>query len=112
MTEEMLDQIRERVSPQGGWEFMRQMMAAVKQAHAEGDLAPINRVIESWYRTMLFVGRPHFFERWEQAGENEVPLSLADIRKRRAPRAGDKNGPIIGESAGQSGSDSRTAEGP
>lgn len=81
-------QLGKSLSPEGAQEFMTQIVAAVAKAKAEGDLRPINVVLESWFRTLMFVTRPRFGELWAEAEKATGPeLTLEDIRQRRAQRA-------------------------
>lgn len=87
-SEETLDSIVANLTPEGGRDFARQTMEAVERARSEGDLRPINLVVESWYRTLMFLSRPRFEELWAEAQKAEGPrLTLEDIRERRAHRA-------------------------
>lgn len=83
-----LDAILENLTPEGGRDFVGQIMEAMERAKNEGDLRPINLVVESWYRTLIFLSRSRFNELWDEAQEAEGPrLTLEDIRERRAQRA-------------------------
>jgi hypothetical protein len=74
------------LSAEDGQRFAEQVFLAVEQAKHEGDLRPINLVVESWWRTMAFEKRPRFQKLWDASEEAEPPLSLEDVRRRRAQR--------------------------
>jgi hypothetical protein len=56
-SEEQLSHLVEALTPTGGRAFARDVISATVRAKAEGDLRPINLVVESWYRTLLFLSR-------------------------------------------------------
>ncbi|MDP9342162.1 MAG: DUF6247 family protein [Actinomycetota bacterium] len=73
------------LSAEDGQRFAEQIYVAVEQAQQQRDLRPINLVVESWWRTMMFETRPRFHDLWD-AEATEPPLSLEDVRRRRAQR--------------------------
>ncbi len=80
-----VDEIAENLSPDGSREFFRQIFQAVAQSRREGDLRYLNEVLESWYRTMIFVSTPGFREKIDLARTDPGPrLTVKDIRNRRA----------------------------
>jgi hypothetical protein len=87
--EAMLATILGNLSEEAGREFARQVLGALNRARSEGDLRPINEVVESWYRTLLFRGRPKFDDLWAEAEASEGPvLTIQDVRARRKARLG------------------------
>lgn len=89
--ERELQDVLDHATPEGAKEFMRQVMAAVQESQETDDLRPINTVIESWYRTLVFLSRPDFEKKLEEAQEAAVSgprLSRDDLRQRRAQRHG------------------------
>jgi hypothetical protein len=69
-------------------QFIPQVIEAFREAKHKGDLRPLNAVVESWFRTMMFATRPNFDALWDEATKTESPrYSLEDIRRRRAQRA-------------------------
>lgn len=84
-----LHDVLDHLTPEGGKEFARQVMAAIKESQETNDLRPINTVVESWYRSLVFDGRPEFDEKWAAAEEVSLSgprLNLDGIRQRRAQR--------------------------
>jgi hypothetical protein len=85
-SEEDVEKLVSHMPPELGSKLLGQMFHAVRQAQTERDLRPINLLMESWWRTMMFESRPRFDELWNEHLDEE-PLSLEDIRQRRAQRA-------------------------
>jgi hypothetical protein len=84
-SEEDIEKILAALPEPLGPKFFGQMFHAIREAKEEGDLRPINLVLESWWRTLLFETRPKFDKLWDEDLDEE-PLSLDDIRRRRAQR--------------------------
>lgn len=82
---EVLEQINENLTPEGTKRFMREMYEAAALAQREGDLIYVNRVLETWYRTLVFVGKPDFRERVDLARTDPGPAMDKDqLQARRA----------------------------
>ncbi len=87
ISESKLKKILKGLTREAGREFAGQVLSALKRAQKEGDLRPVNMVVESWYRSLLFLSRPKFEQKWDEADQATGPrLSLDEIRKRRAQR--------------------------
>lgn len=85
---EGLERILRELPPESAREFIRQVLDAVNRSKMEGDLRPLDVVVQSWVRTLMFMTRSKFDELWEEAEHTDGPrLTLEDIRKRRAERA-------------------------
>lgn len=86
-TPELAHKLMEHLSPESGQLFWREIMDAILKARATDDLRPINIVVETWFRTLLFQIRPKFDQKWQEMEATDGPrLSLDDIRRRRAQR--------------------------
>jgi hypothetical protein len=82
-------EVRGALTQEGMSEIMRQIMEAVDRSRESGSLRPLNVVVESWYRTLVFLQRDGFEEKWNAVPEmvkEGSRLSLEDIQKRRAQR--------------------------
>lgn len=82
-------EVADALTPEGTKEFAHQVMEAIDHSRDSGNLRPLNNVIESWYRTLVFMSREGFLEKWEETEQtvaSAARLSLDDIRKRRAQR--------------------------
>lgn len=74
---------------ESGRKFVHQLFEALARSKHEGDLRPLNELLESWTRTWLFMTRPRFDELWDEAQRAEGPgLTLEQIQARRAARSG------------------------
>lgn len=72
----------------GKMRMLDQLLEAFAEAREKDDLTPINYVIESWYRSMLFVSGEgqEFFdafeEGYEQVVDGEGGATLEEVRER------------------------------
>ena len=68
------------LTDKGVREFAGELVAALVQAKHDNDLRPVQEVIESWYRTSLFIKEPGFLK---SLGDDADEESIArDERKR------------------------------
>ena len=60
--------------------FAGELVSALVQAKHENDLRPVQEVIESWYRTSLFIREPGFLKALGDEGAEE-PISREERRR-------------------------------
>jgi Family of unknown function (DUF6247) len=76
----------------GAKEFSDQMLKALAEAKEADDITPINAVIESWYRTMVFVEKEGFDEAYKTARDpqrKKKPRPIGEVLRRRSrPQGG------------------------
>ncbi|HEX2051988.1 MAG TPA: DUF6247 family protein [Actinomycetota bacterium] len=90
LTDRIVD-VLDALSQDGAKQFASELLRAMAQAKKDDDITPINRVIEEWYRTMLFVeGNPGFRAAYDNAHDpnrERRPMSVEDIHRRRTEPA-------------------------
>lgn len=86
ITEDMLEIVAQNLTPKGWASFTSDLSKALAESRTSNDLRPLNVTIEAWYRTFIFMGRRQFHEACKSEPPAETPLSLEDIRLRRAQR--------------------------
>lgn len=80
---EYFEKLIERLDPSRLHEFVQQVYVAAEKGAAEGDLRPINHVLESWFRTLVFMSDADLPDRVEAARSDTERFTLEDIQKRR-----------------------------
>jgi hypothetical protein len=86
-TEAEIEELVAVMNPEGHKEFMRQVFEAAALTSSEGDLRPVHQVLESWFRTLMFVKTPGLNERATMARMDKTRFTKQDIEKRRAALA-------------------------
>lgn len=56
---EAFDHLAEHPTEQGRQQFTSELLRALHEAAVRNDLAPVQYVVESWYRTLLFMAEPN-----------------------------------------------------
>lgn len=70
------------LSDEGAKDFANEIVHALLQARADGDLSPINDSINKWYRTLLFVQRKGFLDSWDEDHTEDPTYSPDELRDR------------------------------
>jgi hypothetical protein len=84
--QETLNDLVGALTPELGRAFARQMMEALHEARSVGDLRPVNRAFESWWRTLVFETRPRFDEFWDEVSREDIPRLDQDALNERRNR--------------------------
>jgi hypothetical protein len=58
--DERVEEVFQWLTPEGAQRFSWEMLSAVVQAKRTNDLRSLEHVIESWYRSLLFMRDPEF----------------------------------------------------
>jgi hypothetical protein len=81
--QEAIDQITESLTPDGSKRFLREVYEGAALSQRSGDLIYLNRVLETWYRTLMFIAKPDFHERVDLARKDPGPaLDKESLRAR------------------------------
>ena len=83
---DVVTEVLTALEPEGAQKFVGEMLDALAEAKENDDVTPINDVITSWYRTMLFAQKASFPEAIETARDpkrKKRPRSLQDVLKRQ-----------------------------
>src|SRR5688500_410372 len=83
---ERIAEVLEYLTDEGARDLAEQMFTALARAKAAGDLRPVNEVLESHYRTLLFLQSPEFEERWDQAQSADGEAVAIDEARNRLNR--------------------------
>jgi hypothetical protein len=81
-------EVVEHLSPQGAQAFLAELLAAMQSASNDHDLAHVQHVIDSWYRTLVFKSAPGHDERWEKAqiaiesDVSHVGMTIDEVREK------------------------------
>nr|MBA2601622.1 hypothetical protein [Actinomycetota bacterium] len=87
--QEAIDLITESLTPDGSKRFLREVYEAAALSQRTGDLAYLNRVLETWYRSLMFIAKPDFRERVDLARKDPgPPMDKEQIQSRWATAAG------------------------
>jgi hypothetical protein len=73
-----------RLTPEGAQLFVAEMLEALEQAQAANDLAPVQRVLNAWFRTLILRSDPGYEAHLRAADDEDrgEPLSIEDLRAR------------------------------
>ncbi len=86
-TPKFAKKLMDELSPEAGRLFFQEVFEAINEAKTEADLRPINLVVETWFRTLLFQTRPKFDQKWREMEATDGPrMTLEEIQRRRANR--------------------------
>lgn len=75
-TFERIAEVFRGLTDQGAQEFNREILEAMNSATHSGDLRPVQTVIESWYRSLLFRLSPGFEEALEIADRASASMGV------------------------------------
>jgi Family of unknown function (DUF6247) len=66
--------------------FIDELLEAMEGATRENDLAPVQRVIGAWYRTLVLRSDPHYAANLQAAGDPDrgEAFTIDDLRARYA----------------------------
>lgn len=73
------------LTAKGQQQFTREIVAALRDASKQNNLAPVQDVIEAWYRTLVVMSAPGHEEEMARGEGDPDPAnaeSLDDLRKR------------------------------
>jgi len=83
---DLAEEIARSLTEEGIHNFLTEIVGALARARNEGDLRPVNLVIEAWYRTLLFVQTPGFIQDVQSSPEKVeglVEYGVDELRERR-----------------------------
>lgn len=82
-----VEKLIDELPPDMARQLVRQFLAAVDRSRTQEDLRPLDDIVQSWFRSLMFMSRPRFEALWVEAQGTDGPrLTLEDIRERRARR--------------------------
>jgi hypothetical protein len=80
-----IKKVLEKLKPQGSILFLTELLQSLEDASNDSDLAPVQLVVDSWYRTLLFRSDPSHKDRWESAeaaAKTPPPeMTIEDVRE-------------------------------
>ncbi|HYP22942.1 MAG TPA: DUF6247 family protein [Actinomycetota bacterium] len=75
-------EVFDRLTTEGARAFSRDIVQALLEAQARGNLRPVRDVVDAWYRTLQFVQQPHHDEAVAWAGRDDGPdLDREDLER-------------------------------